>query len=190
MVNRRRCVALVCILAIGGALLAGCGSSSTTATTPTDSAAGAGPSNTGPATSAAPMPPNTRSGSTVRTRAAAGEIEINVVSTPYGSALGSGDGRVLYAWDKEASGAAVCVDAACVEKWPPLVAAKITTATGIDATAFTLVDRPDGTKQVALNGRRLYNMMLDAPGEANCQGAEGWWILKPDGSKNTSQTPA
>jgi predicted lipoprotein with Yx(FWY)xxD motif len=115
-----------------------------------------------------------------------------VVSTPYGPALGSRDGRVLYAWDKEASGAAVCVEAACVEKWPPLLASKVTVAAGVgaDGASFALVDRPDGTKQVALNGKRLYNMMVDAPGEANCQGAEGWWILKPDGSKNTSQTPA
>ena len=53
--------------------------------------------------------------------------------------------------------------------------------------ALTLLDRPDGTSQVALDGRPLYHMAVDEPGEATCQGVEGWWILNPDGTKNANE---
>ena len=55
--------------------------------------------------------------------------------------------------------------------------------------SITLVERPDGSDQIAIDGRPLYHMAVDEPGEATCQGAEGWWILNPDGTTNTNETP-
>lgn len=117
---------------------------------------------------------------------------ITVVSTPYGPALGTGAGpvagKVLYAWDREADGTIQCTGE-CATKWPPLTATAVTTAPGIDPGRFTLVSRPDGGTQVALDGRPLYTMAIDRPGEASCQGGDGWWIRTPDGAENTSLTP-
>jgi len=180
MVHRHQFVALVCTaVVVSGFALTGCGAKASTAAT----------TSAAPTTSTA-RPPTSAPTTTVATAAPAtnAAVQIKIVSTPYGEALGSSDGRVLYAWDKEASGSVVCVDAACLDKWPPLIASSVTTAAGIDPAMFSVITRPDGTKQAALNGKPLYNMMIDAPGEANCQGAEGWWILHPDGTKNTNQT--
>ena len=54
---------------------------------------------------------------------------------------------------------------------------------------WQIVTRPDGSVQAAYKGKPLYAMAIDRPGEANCQGAEGWWILNPDGTKNTKTEP-
>jgi len=113
-----------------------------------------------------------------------GKAELKVVTTPFGKAIGRGDGKVLYAWDNEADGTVKCVDATCIEKWPPLLAGSFAVADGLDANLFSLITRPDGSTQVALAGKPLYSMSIDEPGEANCQGADGWWINKPDGTKN------
>lgn len=185
--NRHGRAALVGLVVAVGVIGVGCSSSPTV----TSGAPGtSGPGTTSPApgsTVTGASPPGTASG--VPGTAVPGPASLTVVKTPYGDAIGTADGKVLYAWDREGSGAAVCTDAACVEKWPPLEATEIRVASGLDAARFTLVARPDGTEQVALDGRRLYHMMIDEPGEANCQGADGWWILRPDGTKNTSQTP-
>ena len=164
-------------LAVAGALtLSACGSTSTSTTASTTTAA--------PTTTTAAAP-----GTTAKP-AADGKAALQVVDTPYGKAIGRGDGHVLYTWDKEAAAGntAVCVEAKCLDKWPPLLAASFSVGAGLDEKAFSLVDRPDGTKQVAYGGQRLYAMAADEAGDANCQGVEGWWILNPDGTKNT--TPA
>jgi predicted lipoprotein with Yx(FWY)xxD motif len=175
---RARRQALVTITAVVAAVafLGGCGSSST------ESGAGGGTSSTAPATTTATGGPGTSA-------AAAAEVDIVVISTPFGDALGTDDGRVLYAWDTEADGTIACVDAGCVETWPPLLADSIGDVGGLDPARFTLVERPDGSAQVAIDARPLYHMAVDEPGEATCQGVEGWWILNPDGTKNTNETP-
>lgn len=157
--------------------LSACGST-TTATTATPSSA--------PSTTVAPKATTTGGSAT------SGKAQLTVVDTSYGKAIGRGDGHVLYAWDKEAdAGNTVkCVEAKCVEKWPPLIATDFTVADGLDAKSFSLVDRPDGTKQVSFGGKRLYAMSADEAGDANCQGTEGWWILNPDGTKNANKTAA
>jgi predicted lipoprotein with Yx(FWY)xxD motif len=114
---------------------------------------------------------------------------IQVIDTPFGPALGDGEGYVLYTWDDEADGSIQCVDEACVAEWPPHLADEIVVSDDVDADLFSLVERPDGTMQLAVDGRPLYRMAIDTPGEVNCQGGGGWWIVDPDGSKNTSTTP-
>ncbi len=185
MTTRQRYGALALAAA---ALLAACGTTTTTgAGTTTGTGSGTlASSSTAPTT----QTPGTTAGTTPGTvpDVPAGVAQIKVITTPYGAALGRGDGKVLYAWDKETGTDATCTSAACVEKWPPLLATDIEVGSGVDRAALTLVARPDGTQQVAINGRRLYAMALDEPGEANCQGAEGWFILHPDGSKNANET--
>lgn len=174
-------------LGFAGALALGaCGSTTTATTASTTTAVAASPTTTvaGQAT--------TTTIATTAGSATSGKAQLTVVSTPYGKAIGRGDGHVLYAWDKEAeAGNTVkCVEAKCVEKWPPLIATDFTVGDGLDAKSFSLVDRPDGTKQVSFGGKRLYAMSADEAGDANCQGTEGWWILNPDGTKNANKTAA
>jgi predicted lipoprotein with Yx(FWY)xxD motif len=171
------------LLAVGALTVAGCaGSSSTTSSGATSAGSTAAPATASPDTTARP---------TTTTPATDGMV-VTIVNTPYGPALGTGAGPlaglVLYTWDEEADGTIRCTGE-CAAKWPPLTADAITVGAGVDAARFTSVTRPDGARQVALDGRPLYTMALDRPGEANCQGGEGWWIRNPDGSVNQRLTP-
>lgn len=129
---------------------------------------------------------NKMAGSTATTSDVTGPIVLSVVDTPFGKAIGAPDGRVVYRWDKEiqAGNAVQCLDAACLDKWPPVYAASVTAGIGVTAKVG-MITRPDGKTQAAIDGAPLYLMKIDEPGEANCQGAEGWWIVNPDGTKNT-----
>lgn len=169
------------------AVLAGCSSTSTTST---GSSAGSNAPTTATTASTATIPKSTATTQkTTGTTTANASVQLKIVDTPYGKAIGQTDGKVVYAWDQEGPGKIACVQAACVEKWPPVTATTFTVGDGLDKARFSLVSRPDGTTQVALDGKALYTMAIDTPGEANCQGADGWWIINPDGTKNTTTTP-
>ena len=176
---RRSSALLIAVVAVIGLGAGACGS--------TAPDAGGAPGSSAPAGGGA----DDRSTTTVPPAGTvlAPSADIVVISTPYGDALGTDDGLVLYAWDEEADGTIVCVDAECVETWPPLLATEIGDTADLDRARVTLVERPDGRSQVALDARPLYHMAVDAPGEANCQGTDGWWILRPDGTTNTNVVP-
>lgn len=167
------------VIALGATVILG-GCSTTQVTSSATTATGSGSTSARPTAAATAAPPTT---------AQPANGELRVIATPYGQALGRNDGKVLYAWDDEPAGVLACTSSECTEKWPAFTAASVTPAPGIDTTRVGLADRPDGTTQVTLDGRRLYTMAVDQPGQANCQGADGWWILNPDGSKNTTQSP-
>ena len=161
--STRRAIAILC----GGALALGACSSNT----------------------AAPPTVGTSAPTTTTTIAVAPGLKL--VDTPYGKAVGRSDGHVLYAWDKESEAGdlkALCVEAACLEKWPPLLAETVGLDDSIDPHLVALLERPDGKKQVSYNGHRLYAMSADEVGDANCQGVEGWWIMNANGTKNTNRT--
>ena len=176
--SRRRWVLVVSAVAVVGLAASGCGSSSTDTGT-----------SGGGSTSTTTTVATTSGSSPAGTAVAGGTVDLVVVSTPYGDAIGTDDGLVLYTWEQEADGTIACVDAECVEKWPPLLADEIGDVGDLDPLRVTLVERPDGSDQIAIDGRPLYHMAVDEPGEATCQGAEGWWILNPDGTTNTNETP-
>lgn len=178
--SRRRAL-VVAVVAVVGITAGACGSSSTD----TGSSGGGGSSTT----EATAGSQGTTATSDTDGTMATGAVDLVVISTPYGDAIGTDDGLVLYTWDAEADGTIACVDAACVQKWPPLLADAIGDVGDLDPMRVTLVERPDGSAQVAIDGKPLYHMAVDEPGEATCQGAEGWWILNPDGTKNTNETP-
>lgn len=115
---------------------------------------------------------------------------VGVGPTPYGPALVDAEGRPFYTWDNEPAGTIACTGT-CAEKWPPLLLDAVPTdlPDGLDASRVGLVTRPDGTMQLTIDGRALYRMAIDEPGEANCQGGDGWHILHPDGTSNRSTTP-
>jgi predicted lipoprotein with Yx(FWY)xxD motif len=106
-----------------------------------------------------------------------------------GSVLVDSAGQALYTSDEEADSDVLCTDE-CTSFWIPLT---------IDAGAPTgdavsgelgLAERPDGTRQVTLDGRRLYTFVEDEPGEVTGDGFSDafggqqftWHVVGADGS--------
>jgi predicted lipoprotein with Yx(FWY)xxD motif len=129
--------------------------------------------------------------STSASAALTGAARIQRVRSPYGDVLGAQDGRVLYRWTNESDGKVKCTDDACVAKWPPMLAdgGTFTVDPSLGALPVTVVSRPDGKQQVAIGGQPVYVMAIDQPGEANCQGADGWYLLNLDGTTNAATSP-
>jgi predicted lipoprotein with Yx(FWY)xxD motif len=79
-------------------------------------------------------------------------------------------GQALYAADVEADGSVKCVDA-CESIWQPLtVASGEPTASSSDVGELAIVKRPDGSRQVAVDGKLLYTFAEDGAGEVTGNG--------------------
>jgi predicted lipoprotein with Yx(FWY)xxD motif len=78
----------------------------------------------------------------------------------------------LYTFDKDEMNKSNCYDK-CATNWPPLMAAADAMADG----DWTVVERTDGTKQWAYNGKPLYLWVQDkAPGDMTGEGkGDGTW---------------
>jgi predicted lipoprotein with Yx(FWY)xxD motif len=98
-----------------------------------------------------------------------------------GRILVTGKGFALYHWTKEKRGKLECTGQ-CAAVWPPLLLPNGAAVHGIVsgvAGKFGVVIRPDGARQLTYNGMALYSYVDDTrPGEALCQGIEGWYVLK------------
>ncbi|HEY3003938.1 MAG TPA: hypothetical protein VGJ44_16455 [Kribbellaceae bacterium] len=91
-----------------------------------------------------------------------------------GNVLVNGSGRSLYSADQESGGTVRCASAACVAIWVPLTVPAGQDPTGPDSVSGRLstVTRPDGSRQVAFDGKPLYMFSIDhAAGEAKGNGA-------------------
>jgi predicted lipoprotein with Yx(FWY)xxD motif len=159
---------LITLAAIGVLTLAGCSSGSGSPSSATD----------GSGTSA----------STVAVRDAGG-----------GQVLTAPDGRTLYLSDQE-KGKVLCASSSCTAIWSPLTlssGSRIKAPAALDGQLGT-IQRPDGSTQVALDGRPLYTFALDhTSGQANGDGATDsfdgvdftWHAATPTGSAPAS-TPS
>jgi predicted lipoprotein with Yx(FWY)xxD motif len=80
-------------------------------------------------------------------------------------------GITLYIFDKDTDGKSTCYDT-CAAKWPPYLGSADATLT----EGWTLVDRTDGTKQWAYDGKPMYYFAGDkAPGDKAGDGLGGVW---------------
>lgn len=66
------------------------------------------------------------------------------------------NGMTLYTFDKDEAGKSNCYDQ-CAVNWPPFLAAADAVAEG----EWTIVERTDGTKQWAYEGKPLYLFIQD-----------------------------
>lgn len=110
----------------------------------------------------------------------------------FGTVLTDADGNTLYTTDAESGGTVACVDG-CTDFWPPVAATESdlpSSVDGVDGT-FGLVDRPDGTEQLTLDGSPLYTFADDSgPGSFTGDGFEDdfqgthfvWHAVITDGS--------
>lgn len=80
-------------------------------------------------------------------------------------------GMTLYTFDKDTAGVSNCYDQ-CATNWPPLLAAADAKAEG----DWSLVERKDGAKQWAYDGKPLYLWVKDTkPGDTTGDGVNSVW---------------
>ena len=81
-------------------------------------------------------------------------------------------GMTLYTFDKDEPGKSNCYDQ-CAVNWPPLLAEEGAMAEG----EWTIVERTDGTRQWAYEGKPVYLWIQDkAPGDVTGEGkGDGTW---------------
>jgi predicted lipoprotein with Yx(FWY)xxD motif len=85
--------------------------------------------------------------------------------------LAAPNGMTLYTFDKDADGSSAC-SGPCAENWPPYAAPRDATASG----AFSIIERQDGGRQYAYQGKPLYYWSQDEkPGDAKGDGYKGLW---------------
>ena len=129
-------------------------------------------------TGGAPVAATTLSGPNLATR-----------QTPLGL-VATSDGYTVYEYTKDSNkpAAATCVGG-CATAWPPVLAGDTPWLKGVSADKVGTVDRPDGTKQLTLNGWPLYRYAKDAaPGDTTGNGVGGTWkALSPDGKPVAAQ---
>ncbi|WP_406194954.1 hypothetical protein OH807_06360 [Kitasatospora sp. NBC_01560] len=137
--------------------------------------AASGSSAAAPATPAAPA-----------SGAAAGVRLVAADSAALGAIVTDASGRTLYRFDKDTAkpSASTCTDA-CAAKWPPVTVQDKVDVTGVSSALVGSVTRPDGSKQLTLNGWPLYRFAGDsAAGQVNGQGVGGTWFAStPEGRK-------
>jgi len=126
-------------------------------------------------------PPPT-SGAALTTVTAASSATVSARSTHLGNVLVNRAGRTLYLYDKDAPGTSKCADA-CTTVWPPLaVSGTPTYGAGLRPTLFSTIARPDGTKQLAVNGLPLYTYSGDlAPGDTSGQDLGDFFVAGANG---------
>jgi predicted lipoprotein with Yx(FWY)xxD motif len=85
-----------------------------------------------------------------------------------GDVLVDSAGKALYSSNVEAGGKVMCTGA-CTSFWKPLTVSGTPTAAG-GAGKLSVIKRPDGARQVALDGKPLYTFAQDAPGKVQGNG--------------------
>jgi predicted lipoprotein with Yx(FWY)xxD motif len=86
-----------------------------------------------------------------------------------GDVLVDSTGKALYAADEEAGGEVVCTGA-CESFWMPLTIDGGAPSGDALTGQLGIAQRPDGSRQVTYDGKRLYSFVEDAPGEVTGDG--------------------
>jgi predicted lipoprotein with Yx(FWY)xxD motif len=110
-----------------------------------------------------------------------------------GNVLVDSSGQALYASDVEAAGMVKCIDA-CESFWKPLtVNSAKPTAASSDVGKLAVIKRPDGSRQVTVDGKLLYTFTEDSAGEVkgngfadDFQGQHFTWSAVLEGGKLAS----
>jgi predicted lipoprotein with Yx(FWY)xxD motif len=109
-------------------------------------------------------------------------------SADHGKYVVDGTGKTVYMLDKDNATTSTCHDA-CATEWPPLLAKNGTPKAmdpSLDDGAISVIQRKDGTQQVAYGGHPLYHYAKDtAAGQLNGAGKRdefgNWSLLGPEG---------
>ncbi len=98
--------------------------------------------------------------------------DLIAVNTSIGEVIAAKQtGKTLYTFRKDAANRSNCYND-CAQAWPPFTAAASAQPKG----AMGIIDRKDGTRQWALNGKPLYFWAGDSRrGDATGDGVGGVW---------------
>ena len=133
-----------------------------------------------PQPTSAPAPSPTSTPAAVA--AAANTVEVSSQGS-LGSHLVDANGMTLYLFTKDARNVSNC-SGGCAAAWPPLMADGDPSAgEGVNSNRLTVIQREDGSSQVAYNGWPLYYYATDEnPGDTLGQDRGGvWFVVTPDG---------
>jgi predicted lipoprotein with Yx(FWY)xxD motif len=89
---------------------------------------------------------------------------VSIESVEGTEVLVDNDGRALYTSEPEESGRVRCT-AGCLEFWEPIVLTGDESPPEDLGVALGVVDRPDGDRQLTLEGAPLYSFTEEGPGE-------------------------
>lgn len=105
-------------------------------------------------------------------------VTVKAATTSLGQILVDSSGRTLYAFTKDVDSKSSCTGS-CATTWPPaIVSGSVVADKGLTGSQFSVIDRPDGTKQLAAGKWPLYTFAGDAaPGDTNGQGSGGFWFV-------------
>ena len=159
---------------VGGMVIAACGGDDYASNTATGATSASSPT-------AATSP----------TAAAGQSSAVQVKDTSsLGKVLAARDGMTLYTFNNDSIGKSNC-SGGCASTWPPLtVAAAPAKPDGVSGD-FSLVNRDDGQKQLALNGKPLYRYAADkAPADTKGEGVGGVWFAAKVSAATGAATPA
>ena len=145
------------------------------------------PEATQPPTAAPASEDNTSAADTQPQAPAGSDLGVGQ-SADHGKYLVDGTGKTVYMLDKDNATTSTCHDA-CATEWPPLLAQNGTPKTmdaSLDDSAISVIQRKDGTQQVAYQGHPLYHFSRDtAAGQLNGAGKDDqfghWSLLTPEG---------
>ncbi|MHB1535690.1 MAG: COG4315 family predicted lipoprotein [Acidimicrobiales bacterium] len=145
-----RMARLVGAVAMSSMVLAACGSSSKTTTSPTS--------------------PTTTAGTSPSVSSSAGAVNIGTEQSKYGAIL-EANGKTLYALSADTSTTSKC-STACAAVWPPLTVSAVPSfAAGVKQSLFGHLSRSDGSQQLTYGGHPLYWFAHDkASGQTNGEG--------------------
>jgi len=109
-------------------------------------------------------------GSGGSTTSVAGSQTIDVRQLPgVGSVLIDQSGKAVYSSDQEATGRIVC-NSACTAFWKPVSPGAGGPTAPSSAGRLGVIKRPDGSRQVTVNGKPLYTFSEDSPGKVTGNG--------------------
>lgn len=110
-------------------------------------------------------------GAAIRATVLAALLGMGAAGGAAAEVLAAPNGMTLYTFDKDAGGMSACYDA-CAERWPPYLA-----ETGaMPEPGWTLVERTDGKKQWARDGKPVYFYANDKKaGDTTGDGVGGAW---------------
>ncbi|QRR04280.1 hypothetical protein HWI92_19800 [Dyadobacter sandarakinus] len=102
---------------------------------------------------------------------------VKLQSTTLGQVLADQNGRTLYFFSKDLTGASTCTGN-CLQAWPAFTVTDLNLADGLDSTVFSTITRPDGAKQVTYKGWPLYYYKDDvAAGDVKGENVGGVWFV-------------
>jgi predicted lipoprotein with Yx(FWY)xxD motif len=99
----------------------------------------------------------------------------------FGNILTDNNGKTLYSFSMDVSGASSCNDG-CALTWLPFYKDTPVLGTGIDPADFSTITRADGSKQNTYKGWPIYYYKADVKaGDVNGDGINNFWfVAKPD----------